>query len=145
MAGFSYTLKIGASFEVFSMTNYFTVATSVAISNTQSSTTSTQQDDRTTVQETINCFGPAEVEVNVALRQCTLSGSIDVPVTVDGWVWFFYPTRRNGHYDWAISLESVDVSDRQSNMSVSVTGDSSSYGEFVATCGCTNPSHSTLL
>ena len=117
MEGFSYMLKLQATVGAFLVANYITgrssgvalftslqliillVSASVSISNTQSSTTSTEQDSRTTIQETINCVGPAEVEVNVALRQCTLSGSINVPVTVDGWVWFFYPSRRNGHYD----------------------------------------------
>jgi hypothetical protein len=139
MVGFSYTLKLQASVAKFTVTDYYTVAVSVSISNTQSSTTSTQQDARTTIQETINCVGPAEVEVDVALRRCTLSGSIDVPVTIDGWVWFFYPTKRNGHFDWALNLDNVDISDLQANMSVSVTGDSRSYGEFVSTCGCKNP------
>ncbi|KAF8320182.1 uncharacterized protein EI90DRAFT_3020592 [Cantharellus anzutake] len=71
---------------------------SVDLTNTKGSTTQTTNDARTTVQDTVTCDGPANVEVDVDMQTCTAQGNVDFPVTLGGWVWFYYGSRRSGHY-----------------------------------------------
>ncbi|KAF8342968.1 uncharacterized protein EI90DRAFT_3115476 [Cantharellus anzutake] len=56
-------------------------------------------DTRTTVTETVACPGPANVSVDVSLQTCRVHGQFTVPLTLSGWAWFFYTTRRQGHYE----------------------------------------------
>ena len=72
---------------------------SVSVKNTKGSTTTNTNDARTTVQDTVTCNGPANVEVDVSLQTCTAAGNVNFPVTLGGWVWFYYGKRKNGHYE----------------------------------------------
>ncbi|KAF8319496.1 uncharacterized protein EI90DRAFT_3020791 [Cantharellus anzutake] len=74
---------------------------SVSLTNTKGSTTTSTNDARSTVQVTVTCNGPARVEVDVSLQTCTAQGNVNFPVTLGGWVWFHYKTKRDGHYNCA--------------------------------------------
>jgi len=110
---------------------------SVDLKNTKGSTTTATSDARTTVQDTVTCTGPANVEVDVDLQTCTAQGNVNFPVTLGGWVWFYYGSRRNGHYEWAVNLDDASISPlahRQQTMSLSVNANTQSYGKFYGNC-----------
>jgi len=110
---------------------------SVTLTNTKGSTTTSTSDTRTTVQDTVTCTGPANVEVDVALQTCTAQGNVNFPVTLGGWVWFYYGSRKNGHYEWAVNLDDTSISPlahRQQTMSIAVNANTKAYGKFYSNC-----------
>jgi len=110
---------------------------SVSVTNTKGSTTTSTNDARTTVQDTVTCNGPANVEVDVDLQTCTASGNVNFPVTLGGWVWFYYGEQKKGHYEWAVNLDADGVSpiaDRQQTVSLTVNANTNSYGSFYGNC-----------
>ncbi len=72
---------------------------SVSVKNTKGSTTTNTNDARTTVQDTVTCNGPANVEVDINLQTCEAAGNVNFPVTLGGWVWFYYGSKKKGHYE----------------------------------------------
>ena len=51
-------------------------------------------------------------------------------------MWFYYPSRRSGHYDWCINIEAIltNESDRQTSISYSTSTSSSTNAEYNAVC-----------
>ncbi len=72
---------------------------SVQVTNTKGSTTTNTNDAHTTAQDTMTCNGTANVVVDVSLQTCEAAGSVNFPVTLGGWVWFYYGSKKNGHYE----------------------------------------------
>ncbi|KAF8342982.1 uncharacterized protein EI90DRAFT_3030938 [Cantharellus anzutake] len=106
---------------------------SVSLTNTKGSTTQNTNDARSTAQDTVTCDGPANVDVDVDLQTCTAQGNVNFPVTLGGWVWFYYGSQKNGHYKWAVNLDADGVSPiahRQQTLSLSVNANTQTYGHF---------------
>jgi len=129
------SVEVGIPGEQFKYSVSETV--SVSLTNTKGSTTSSTNDARTTIQDTVTCNGPANVEVDVELQTCTAQGNVNFPVTLGGWVWFYYGKRKNGHYDWTVNLDADGISPiahRQQTLSLSVSANTNSYGSFYGNC-----------
>jgi len=131
---FSGSIEIGipglADFE-FSISH----TSSFTVKNSRGSTDSTENDGRTQIQDTLFCAGPANVEVDVEFRACSAQGTVNLPVTLTGWVWFSYHKRKNGHYLWAVYIDSYSpLAHRQEYMTLSVNANTASYGNFYALC-----------
>jgi len=128
--GFTVGVTIGISGSV-------SETVSVSLTNTKGSTTTATNDARTTLQDTVTCTGPANVEVDVDLESCTAQGNVNFPVTLGGWVWFYYGEKKNGHYEWAVNLDANGISPiahRQQTLSLSVSANSQAYGKFNGNC-----------
>ncbi|KAF8319497.1 uncharacterized protein EI90DRAFT_3020792 [Cantharellus anzutake] len=114
---------------------------SISLKNTKGSTTTSTNDARSTVQDTVTCNGPANVEVDVDLQTCTAQGNVNFPVTLSGWVWFYYGSTRNGHYKWAVNLDNFPIGHCQQTLSISVNANTQTFGHFYGNLTLTWAAH----
>ncbi|KAF8315539.1 uncharacterized protein EI90DRAFT_339954 [Cantharellus anzutake] len=130
---FTAGVKIGIP-EIAEVSYSVSETLSVSLTNTKGSTTTSTNDARSTVQDTVTCDGPANVEVDVDLQTCTAQGNVNFPVTLSGWVWFYYKNKRDGHYRWAVHLDVFPIEHRQQTLSISVNANTQTFGHFYGNC-----------
>ncbi|KAF8342969.1 uncharacterized protein EI90DRAFT_3030892 [Cantharellus anzutake] len=66
--------------------------------NTNGHRSTTTDDARTFVTQTVSCPGPAIANASVSLQACWADSQVAIPLTVYGWLWFHYGTKRQNHY-----------------------------------------------
>jgi len=113
--------------------------TSVSMTNAATNQTSFQSD--TMFSQTINisaedgetCF------LTFSEQTCTAQGTAAVPMTAQGWLWFYYGSRRDGHYEWAVSIENVitDPAQRTSYMQIATSTSGTTISQYNTVCECT--------
>jgi len=107
-----------------------TLTNSLGKSNT--ATTSTMQSQTVTASSNPgqNCT------LKLTSTACTLSGSGQIMITATGWVWFDFNDQTQGHYKWALNLDTTipKVQDRSSPMGVKAVVKSTTKAHQSQTC-----------
>ncbi|EJD45375.1 hypothetical protein AURDEDRAFT_165591 [Auricularia subglabra TFB-10046 SS5] len=79
---------------------------------------------------------PAACKLLLTNTTCTATGTANIRLEAGGWLWFNYPSQRNGHYKWAVSINALipDVEKRTSYMSLDVSVTSSGLTAYTTHC-----------
>ncbi|KAF8464520.1 hypothetical protein JB92DRAFT_3297118 [Gautieria morchelliformis] len=94
-----------------------------------SHTTTDNQTTTTTITAHATKPGPCNIDLN--LTTCTGEATAIVPGFYTGFVWFNYPSTRDGHFKWALSVDSELPADQRSdNATLTDNITATSYGNF---------------
>ncbi|KAJ7100514.1 hypothetical protein C8R44DRAFT_642004 [Mycena epipterygia] len=107
----------------FSFSATFTNTLSTAIQSKSDHTSSQTFTDPNSAGKTCH--------LEFTTQSCTITGSGKVRVLGTGWVWFEYNSKTQGHYKWALSIDST----------LTNQDDRSSFLEFKTTTGTTTTSN----
>ncbi|THU77409.1 hypothetical protein K435DRAFT_812482 [Dendrothele bispora CBS 962.96] len=112
------------------------VSMGVEFTNTNSKTTTTQYNGTSTGRLTLKAPQGKTCNANLEMECCTLSGTGTVNYIASGWVWFNYNDKTDGHYKWAVSVDSTltNIADRSSQMEVKGLVKSESHMAYNGTC-----------
>ncbi|KAK7439313.1 hypothetical protein VKT23_017538, partial [Stygiomarasmius scandens] len=129
----SLSVKVGIP-EVADVTETITMSTS--FTNTNSQAASTTYND--VVRVTITMEAPEGKTCNAvsSTKRCTLQATGEVKYIASGWVWFNYESRVDGHYKWAVSIESTNpnIEDRSSTMKVAGSVEADTHVAYSGEC-----------
>ncbi|KAJ7672061.1 hypothetical protein B0H17DRAFT_1208732 [Mycena rosella] len=108
-----------------------TVTTSVSITNSLSTAVTTTSSSQQTQTIAMAAADGASCSLTFDSKSCTGSGTGSIVMTATGWAWFEYANKVQGHYYWALNIESyiTDASQRSSSI------------DFTAAISATNDSH----
>jgi len=110
--------------------------TTIQITNSVATATTAQTSDQTTQTVTLNAPANSTCTLTSQVTTCSVTGTGQIQYTARGWIWFYYGSQRNGHYQWAVSLESVitDPSQRSSYLQFQTQTSSTSNSQYQAVC-----------
>ncbi|KAF8324747.1 uncharacterized protein EI90DRAFT_3121152 [Cantharellus anzutake] len=143
-SGTSFTVKLEAGPDM--LKTGFEQQTSWTTTNTNSKGDSVEvgYDTRSTLTNAIQCTGPVNVTMYAQVRTCSYQGGYTIPITMHGWLWFYYPDLIQEHFEWAVNMDAITNLDvRQQNITMAVNLDTESWGNFFATCTPLNESTSS--
>jgi len=87
--------------------------------------------DQTTSAVTTQQNSPGKTcHLEFTTQSCSITGSGKIRMVATGWVWFEYNDKTQGHYKWALSIDSTLTNE----------DDRSSFIEFKSTTGATSTS-----
>ncbi|KAG7441272.1 uncharacterized protein BT62DRAFT_974993 [Guyanagaster necrorhizus] len=104
--GTSTTLSVQVGIpEVADVNAAFTV--SADVTDTTSSTFDASYNDVNTVTLTINADEGKTCSAETSTKTCNTQATGNIRYLASGWVWFNYDSQTQGHYKWAVNIESV--------------------------------------
>ncbi|KAJ7122346.1 hypothetical protein C8R44DRAFT_919578 [Mycena epipterygia] len=103
---------------------------SATFTNTLSTAIQSKSDDTQSITKTQTNSAGKTCNLQFTTQSCTITGSGKVRVLGTGWVWFEYNSATQGHYKWALSIDST----------LTNQDDRSSFLEFKTTTGTTTTS-----
>ncbi|KAL1751488.1 hypothetical protein FB107DRAFT_251461, partial [Schizophyllum commune] len=111
-----------------------TISTQVA--NSYGETTSGTSKHQVTTKIVANHAEGKTCKLDLETKTCTTEGSAQVPFVAKGYVWFEYAEKIDGHYWWAVQIESVlwDDEDRSLYMNVDSVIGSETKSAYKAVC-----------
>lgn len=120
------------------------VTTTGTFENKVSKSFQTKIDSKRGIDTTFNVGANENCTATLLTTTCTGSGAGAVHYNASGWVWLYYDEKKRpksqpkaeGHYQWAVRLESVikDVNDRSSNIQFTGYMGIDSHAVFKASC-----------
>ncbi|KZV94780.1 hypothetical protein EXIGLDRAFT_708253 [Exidia glandulosa HHB12029] len=124
------SLSVGFSFVDTSL-NFDTT-----ITNSHTTETTQTLEEQTTQSVSMNPSSGQTCSLDFNVQSCTSTGHASVQMVADGWVWFDYPDKRNGHWWWALNLADTlpDPSQRSTYMQLSTSQASKTNSNFTAAC-----------
>lgn len=139
--GSSLTVQLGIPIEMSVSTGVTTTGT---FENKVSKSFQTKIDSQRGIDSTFNVGANENCTATLLTTTCTGSGAGAVHYNASGWVWLYYDEKKRpksqpkaeGHYQWAVRLESVikDVNDRSSNIQFTGYMGIDSHAVFKASC-----------
>ncbi|KAJ7221302.1 hypothetical protein GGX14DRAFT_669325 [Mycena pura] len=99
--------------------------------NSLSTATSSTNDQTTTATVTQSNSAGKMCHLEFTTQTCTITGTGKVRMLGTGWVWFEYNDQTQGHYKWALSIDST----------LTNQDDRSTFIEFKSTTGTTSTSN----
>ncbi|KAJ7100518.1 hypothetical protein C8R44DRAFT_642060 [Mycena epipterygia] len=99
--------------------------------NTLSTATESKSDQTSSSTVTQTNAAGKTCHLEFTTQSCTITGSGKVRMLGTGWVWFEYNDKTQGHYKWALSIDST----------LTNQDDRSSFIEFKSTTGTTTTSN----
>ncbi|KAH7100106.1 hypothetical protein BKA62DRAFT_658916 [Auriculariales sp. MPI-PUGE-AT-0066] len=101
------------------------------LSTSNSFTSSNQQTQTVSLQ---NQAGKS-CSLTFDVQTCDLTGTGNVRMLGSGWMWFFYGSRKNGHYHWAASIDSILSEDeRQTSIGFRTSTSTNTASKYNAVC-----------
>ncbi|PBK85616.1 hypothetical protein ARMGADRAFT_547827 [Armillaria gallica] len=98
------SVKIGVP-EVAEVTEAFTISASVT--DTTSSTFKVSQDDTSKVTIKMTAPQGKTCAAVTSTKTCNIQATGQIRYLATGWIWFNYNSATQGHYKWAVNIESV--------------------------------------
>ncbi|KZV96743.1 hypothetical protein EXIGLDRAFT_732542 [Exidia glandulosa HHB12029] len=129
------TISVGFSIpEVVDVSEELTF--SETITNSHSTATTTTHDDQTSQTMTLNGLPGQTCSLDFNVQTCGIIGHGNVQMAARGWLWIYYPHKRNGHAWWGLSIDGniPDASQRSTYIQVSTSTSSTSHSDYKATC-----------
>ncbi|KAJ7717910.1 hypothetical protein DFH07DRAFT_338757 [Mycena maculata] len=131
--GVSVSATIGFP-DIVDITSAFTfTATFTNTLSTATTGTSTQTSTQTLTQT--NVAGKT-CHLEFTTQTCTITGTGEIPMIATGWVWFEYNSATDGHYKWALSIDSTltNVADRTTFIQFSSTTGTTTTSNYSGVC-----------
>ncbi|KAK0237265.1 hypothetical protein EDD85DRAFT_836990, partial [Armillaria nabsnona] len=112
------------------------VTTSAEITDETSSSFDTSYNDITSNTVTIDASDGQTCTVETTTETCHNQASGNIRYLATGYVWFSYRSRRQGHFDWAINIESTITDEDGRSSFANFEGDTvaSTSSVYSATC-----------
>ncbi|KAI4523036.1 hypothetical protein K525DRAFT_197349 [Schizophyllum commune Loenen D] len=131
--GVTYSAKFSIP-EVAEIGGATTISTQIA--NSHGETTSGTSKHQVTTKVAANHADGKTCKLDLNTKTCTTEGSAQVPFVAKGYVWFEYADKIDGHYWWAVKIESVlyDDEDRSLYMKVDSVIGSETKSAYKAVC-----------
>ncbi|KAL1682874.1 hypothetical protein EV122DRAFT_273858 [Schizophyllum commune] len=131
--GVTYSAKFSIP-EVAEIGGATTISTQIA--NSHGETTSGTSKHQVTTKVVANHADGKTCKLDLETKTCTTDGSAQVPFVAKGYVWFEYAEKIDGHYWWAVKIESVlyDDEDRSLYMKVDSVIGSETKSAYKAVC-----------
>ncbi|KAL1700347.1 hypothetical protein EV121DRAFT_214381 [Schizophyllum commune] len=131
--GVTYSAKFSIP-EVAEIGGATTISTQIA--NSHGETTSGTSKHQVTTKVVANHADGKTCKLDLNTKTCTTEGSAQVPFVAKGYVWFEYADKIDGHYWWAVKIESVlyDDEDRSLYMKVDSVIGSETKSAYKAVC-----------
>jgi len=131
--GVSVAAKIGIPDIVDTTT---TVSTSISLTNSLSNAVTTASNNQETQTITMNAADGATCSLTFTSKSCTGSGTGSIVMIAKGWAWFEYTKKINGHYYWALDIETYipDASQRSSSIDFTAAISATNDSQYEGTC-----------
>ncbi|KAJ6491622.1 hypothetical protein C8R47DRAFT_435013 [Mycena vitilis] len=131
--GVSLTAKIGIPDIVDATT---TATTSVSVANTLSNAVTTTSSNQQTQTISMDAADGETCSLTFTSKSCTGTGTGSIVMTATGWAWFEYSKKVQGHYYWALNLESTipDASQRSSSIDFTAAISATNDSQYKGTC-----------
>lgn len=109
---------------------------SVQITNTLATATTVQTSDQTTQSVALSAPANSTCSLTFDVTTCSVTGTGQLGYVASGWIWFFYGSRRSGHYDWAVHIDVLvpDETQRTSYMQFQTQTSSTSNAQYQGVC-----------
>ncbi|KAK0433152.1 hypothetical protein EV421DRAFT_1442929 [Armillaria borealis] len=91
--------------EIADVTAELSVSTDVT--DESSSTFDVSYSDVSTVTLTINAPDGKTCTATTSTQTCNIEATGNIRYLASGWIWFYYDSKTQGHYEWAASVEAV--------------------------------------
>ncbi|KAJ7655553.1 hypothetical protein DFH06DRAFT_479292 [Mycena polygramma] len=131
--GVSLTAKIGIPDIVDATT---TATTSVSVANTLSNAVTTTSSNQQTQTISMDAADGETCSLTFTSKSCTGTGTGSIVMIATGWAWFEYSKKVQGHYYWALNLESTipDASQRSSSIDFTAAISATNDSQYKGTC-----------
>ncbi|KAF8464522.1 hypothetical protein JB92DRAFT_3150235 [Gautieria morchelliformis] len=112
------------------------VSQSLAIESdlVQGDSHTTDDNQTTTITITAHATKPGPCNIDLNLTTCTVEATATLPGFYTGFVWFNYPTTRQGHFKWSLTVEQLPAEQRSDNVTLTDSITATSYGNFTSLC-----------
>ncbi|KAK7057744.1 hypothetical protein R3P38DRAFT_2842833 [Favolaschia claudopus] len=131
--GLSVSAKIGIP-DIVDTTTTFT--SSVSITNSLSHAVTATSNNQQTQSITMNAADGATCSLTFTSKSCTASGKGSIAMIAQGWAWFQYHSKVNGHYYWALNIAKYipDVAQRSSTIDFTTAISATNDSQYKGTC-----------
>ncbi|KAJ6593234.1 hypothetical protein B0H19DRAFT_15208 [Mycena capillaripes] len=113
-----------------------TVSTSITVTNSLSNAVATTSNNQQTQTITMNAADGATCSLTFTSKSCTGTGTGSIVMTAKGWAWFQYTKKIQGHYYWALNIETYipDASQRSSSIDFTATISATNDSQYKGAC-----------
>ncbi|KAJ6590153.1 hypothetical protein DFH09DRAFT_1140973 [Mycena vulgaris] len=113
-----------------------TISTSVTVTNSLSTAVTTTSNNQQTQTISMAAADGATCKLTFNSKSCTGSGNGSIVMTAKGWAWFQFVNKVQGHYYWALNIESYipDASQRSSSIDFTAAISATNDSEYTGTC-----------
>ncbi|KAJ7485370.1 hypothetical protein FB451DRAFT_1229452 [Mycena latifolia] len=112
-----------------------TISTSLTVTNTLSSAVTTGSNQQQTSTITMSAKAGETCTLTFTNKACTGSGTGSIGFVATGWAWFEFNSKVDGHYYWALNMESVlDAADRTSSLEFSAAISATDLANYSGSC-----------
>ena len=110
--------------------------TTGTLENSESNAFTTSITNQQTQTVTMNAPAGQTCHLEFDSKNCNVQGSGQIQTTATGWVWFNYNDKTQGHYEWAVNLDSVlpNADDRSSYVQFTSSMQGTSTSNFQGSC-----------
>ncbi|KAL0065777.1 hypothetical protein AAF712_007265 [Marasmius tenuissimus] len=121
--------------EIASVTEAFTL--SMDVTDTTAHSFGQTYEDKSTVQVDVEAPEGKTCKAVASSKTCQIQAKGSIRYIANGWVWFNYDSRTNGHYKWAASIDAIitNINDRSDYLdfqgSIQANTDFDYHGECV--------------
>ncbi|EJD54655.1 hypothetical protein AURDEDRAFT_179762 [Auricularia subglabra TFB-10046 SS5] len=112
------------------------LTTTVTITNTLSTANTFTTSNTQTQTVTINNEAGKTCKLTFNVQTCDATGHGQQRMVASGWVWFYYGSKREGHYKWAVNMDNVapDEEQRASYIGFTTSTSSNTQSAYNASC-----------
>ncbi|KAF8161723.1 hypothetical protein K438DRAFT_2025666 [Mycena galopus ATCC 62051] len=113
-----------------------TASTTISLTNSLSNAVTTASNNQQTQTITMNAADGVTCSLTFTSKSCTGSGTGSIAMVAQGWAWFEYTKKVNGHYFWALDIETYipDPSQRSSSIDFTAAISATNDSQYNGTC-----------
>ncbi|KAJ7157799.1 hypothetical protein C8R46DRAFT_1112991 [Mycena filopes] len=113
-----------------------TLSTSVSITNSLSHAVTTTSNNQQTQTISMDAADGQTCSLVFTSKSCTGSGTGSIVMTATGWAWFEYSRKVQGHYYWALNIETYipDASQRSNSIDFTAAISATNDSKYQGTC-----------
>ncbi|KAJ7817280.1 hypothetical protein B0H14DRAFT_1388521 [Mycena olivaceomarginata] len=130
-------VSVSASISIPDIVDVTTTATtSISITNSLSNAVTTTSNNQQTQTITMAAADGATCSLKFTSKSCTGSGKGSIVMVATGWAWFEYSSKVDGHYYWALNIETAipDASQRSSSIDFTAALSATNDSNYNGTC-----------
>ncbi|KAJ6497449.1 hypothetical protein C8R45DRAFT_982932 [Mycena sanguinolenta] len=114
-----------------------TVTSSISVTNSLSNAVTSASNNQQTQSITMDAADGATCSLTFTSKSCTASGTGSIDMVAQGWAWFEYEKKVDGHYYWALNIETYITDPSQRSSSIDFTAEISATNDSQYTGACT--------